>query len=140
MFEEAKPFGRLETEHQFTSLRITPLIDIVFLLLIFFMVSTTFTVQPGLQVELPGAGGEVEMAPERDVISISHEGQIYLNGESIRLADLIGQLDGDERIVVVRADRRARHGLIVSVLDSVRKAGVSRVNLSTRPLEEDGNE
>ncbi len=140
MFEESRTFGEVETEHTFSSLRITPLIDIVFLLLIFFMVSTTFTVQPGLQIDLPGAGGEVEVPEDQYIVSLTERGEIYLGEAIVDLEGLARELDQTDKPVTVRADRRVPHGHIVRVLDTIREAGVRRVNLSTRPLEEEEDE
>lgn len=140
MFESSRTFEKVDAEHSLSSLRLAPLIDIVFLLLIFFMVSTTFTVQPGLRIELPGSGGEVEVPEDRRVISLTHQGEVYLNDEQVELDGLRGRLEAEEIPVIVRADRRVPHGRLVDVLDLIRETGVRKVNLSTRPLEEKQDE
>lgn len=140
MFESSRTFGKAETEHSLSSLRLTPLIDIVFLLLIFFMVSTTFTVQPGLQIELPSSGGEVEVPDERQVISLTHRGDLYLNDVEIKPEKLRNKLSEGKKPLIVRADKRVSHGRMVEILDLIRESGVKNVNLSTRPLKGKENE
>ncbi len=135
MFEESRAFDRAETEHSLSSLTLTPLIDIVFLLLIFFMVSTTFTVQPGLKINLPRSGGEVKVPEQRAVISLTARGAIYLNDRSVGLKQLREALRKHPKSVVLRADKSVPHGYTVKILDTIRKVGVGQVSLSTRPVE-----
>jgi biopolymer transport protein ExbD len=107
------------------------MIDVVFLLLIFFMVSTTFVVRPGLDLSLPQSDHEVETAPDRWVVSIDPEGSIYLNRETISRDALLERLSEDPKSVSLRADRTVPHGLVVEVLNTVKEAGVESVNVST---------
>ncbi len=119
-----------ETGHT-PSLSLAPMIDVVFLLLIFFMVSTTFVVRPGLDLSLPLSDHEVEAAPDRWVVSVDPKGTIYLNREKITKEELLGRLEGDPRPVSLRADRTVPHGIVVDVLNTVKSAGVESVNVST---------
>ncbi|MFP4687884.1 MAG: ExbD/TolR family protein [bacterium] len=134
MFE--KPiFERKEEDSDGLGIILAPLIDIVFLLLIFFAVSTTFTMQPGLTVELPRGGGEQEVEPQRWVITMTAEREIFLNRDRIELEQLFTTISSDPLPVILRADRSIPHGVIVTILDQVRNAGIESVNISTLPLD-----
>lgn len=133
----SNPFRRSEEETPSLGITMAPLIDVVFLLLIFFMISTTFRVRPGLELNLPRSGGQTQVPSERWVVSLNPDGEIYLNEEKTTLSSLESRIRSDHKPVVVRADETIPHGLVVSVLDRIRSAGVDTVNLSTRPLNPD---
>jgi len=120
---------------------LTPLIDVVFLLLIFFMVSTTFTRESHLQVELPEASGEPASASEVkqvDVV-ISAEGQYILNGKALvnnrreTLERGVGELaEGDKTLpFVITADARTPHEYVVRAMDVAGRLGFSGLSITT---------
>lgn len=128
-------------------INLTPLIDVVFLMLIFFMVSTTFLRESDLQISLPEAS--VETAPEEAEpleVTINREGSIFLDGEALvnsrpetvrrALRDAIGERDPESVRVVVRADGAAAHRLVVTALDAAGQVGLRRVGIATIPVEE----
>lgn len=131
MTEDSNRYDRQRETGDTPSLSLAPMIDVVFLLLIFFMVSTTFVVRPGLDLSLPQSDHEVETAPERWVVSIDPEGSIYLDRETISRDALLERLSEDPKPVSLRADRTVPHGLVVEVLNTVKEAGVESVNVST---------
>ena len=131
MTEDSNRYDRQRETGDTPSLSLAPMIDVVFLLLIFFMVSTTFVVRPGLDLSLPQSDHEVETAPDRWVVSIDPEGSIYLNREIISRDALLERLSEDPKPVSLRADRTVPHGLVVEVLNTVKEAGVESVNVST---------
>lgn len=134
MFEDSRRFEPSEASQPDNSgLTLAPMIDVVFLLLIFFMVSTTFVTRPGLKLDLPESRSTTETATERWVISIDKTGQLYLNEEEIRLESLSTELQSNPKPVLVRADETVSHGIVVTILDSVKSAGIDSVNLSTEP-------
>jgi biopolymer transport protein ExbD len=131
MTEDSNRYDRQRETGDTPSLSLAPMIDVVFLLLIFFMVSTTFVVRPGLDLSLPQSDHKVETAPDRWVVSIDPEGSIYLNRETISRDALLERLSEDPKPVSLRADRTVPHGLVVEVLNTVKEAGVESVNVST---------
>lgn len=135
--KQSSPFQRSEEETPSLGITMAPLIDVVFLLLIFFMISTTFRVRPGLELNLPRSGGQTQVPSDRWVVSLNPEGEIYLNQEKTTLSSLESRIRANNRPVVVRADKTIPHGLVVSVLDRIRSAGVDTVDLSTQPLTPD---
>ncbi|MFB6345357.1 MAG: ExbD/TolR family protein [bacterium] len=134
MFDDSRRFERNKQDGNNSGLTLAPMIDVVFLLLIFFMVSTTFITRPGLNLELPESESKTETPSEHWVISIDPKSQLYLNESKISLDDLQARLNNDQRPVLIRADRTVSHGLVVSVLDQVKSAGISSINISTEPI------
>ena len=123
---------------QEVEINLTPLIDVVFLLLIFFMVSTTFVNEPaGLQVELPRSENR-ELIPEGSDVALvlRADGQIELEGEAVDLAKLKSSLsriarDEPSTVVVLRADKSLEHGRVVQVMDLVRTLGLPHFAIAT---------
>jgi biopolymer transport protein ExbD len=119
-------------------LDITPLIDAVFLLLIFFMVTTVFTTPPGLKVDLPKAA-ESDMPPEKDLnILISKDGEMELNGEPVTFEDLRDRLrEAKEayrsKLLIIKADKEALHGVVVRVMDTAKSVGIEDLSIATEP-------
>lgn len=120
------------------ALELTPLIDVVFLLLIFFMVSTTFVSDDGgLAVELPRSENR-DLIPEgRDVaLAISADGTMQIDGEVHDLDQLRRKLkataeEDPSTMVVVRADKDLAHGRVVEVMDLVRELGLTQFAIAT---------
>lgn len=117
-----------------------PMIDVVFQLLIFFMVSTTYaTDEKDLDVELPSArsGESAGGAPQQLVINVFRDGRISLAGRTLNEAELERELrraaSGDRATqVTIRGDRQANHERIVAVMDACGVAGLSNLALGTR--------
>lgn len=116
---------------------LTPMIDIVFNLLIFFMVGSTIIVTPQIEISLPKSTSAVGSDKnETVVISISKDGQKYINGyisEDIdadlkKLADTEGEL---EKPVEIRSDQDVKTQTLISVIDSVKNAGFTRLSIAT---------
>ena len=119
-------------------INVTSLVDILFNLLMFFMVSTSFISSPALKLELPKAkhGEVVQQRPL--VVYIDQAGRIYLNDEPTDLSLLAAALSAklgsaDDKSVVLKADSRITHGMVVEVMDAIRGAGATRLVVSTQP-------
>lgn len=119
-------------------INITSLIDVVFLLLLFFVVTSTFLERPGLDLSLPAASsGEVARRDEV-TLELDAAGGTWLDGEPLEgqdLEDAIGTALGDagtER-VVLEADERVPHGRVVAAMDAARRAGATGLVVATRP-------
>jgi len=128
-------FQRRQSEP--VSLNLTPLIDVVFLLLIFFMVSTTFDQNSELDLQLPEARhGRQAETPASLRLEVPETGSILMNGEpveklSVALADYLKQQKPQTRVVVI-ADERARHGRVTQVLDDLAGVGLNQISFQTR--------
>ena len=119
---------------------LTPLIDVVFLLLIFFMVSTTFEHQSRIQVELPEASAEPTTPDDESLeIIVDAQGRYFIGDEQVvntRLKTLKGAIskvigDRTDMPVVVRADANSPHQSVVTVLDAASQLGLTRISLAT---------
>lgn len=127
------------------SINLTPLIDVVFLLLIFFMVTTTFTKETRLQVNLPEAEAEtLSTQSERLEIVVSRDGSFALNGQTLvngRVETLLRGLalesDGNLDLpVVIVADSQASHQSVVTAIDAIGQAGFARLSIATQRSEQ----
>ena len=119
-------------------LDLTPLIDVVFLLLIFFMVTTTFISQPaGMQVDLPRSESRDTIPEGEDVtLHIDAEGGVAVDDERVDLSALRRKLsqaarDDPSTLVVLRADQEVKHGRVVQVMDLARDLGLRRFAIAT---------
>ena len=120
---------------------LTPMIDIVFNLLIFFMVGSTIVETPQIEISLPKSSSAVGAEKnENIVISISKDGQKYINGYLVEdldanLADL-AKTEGElEKPVEIRSDEDVRTQILISVIDSVKNAGFTRLSIATDSKE-----
>lgn len=121
-------------EHGLEQIDIAPLIDVIFLLLIFFMLSSSFTSQSGINVKLPKAVTSDVIREENFIVTITSENVTYLNGTVITLKELRQQLSqpgSKDRPLLIKADRRASVGRIVDVWDLCRDLGIERINIAT---------
>jgi biopolymer transport protein ExbD len=123
------------------SVNVTPLIDVVFLLLIFFMVSTTFTKESHLTLELPEADGEQQLEQIESVeIVISAKGQYVVNGQTLvnnRLDTLKKALKevsvGDTSLpMIITADAKTEHQLVIRAMDAAGQMGFAHLSLTTQ--------
>ena len=123
-----------------THLNIAPLIDVVFLLLIFFMLSSHFVTQPGIKITLPSAI-TARLHPEEDIIiSITEDSNLYLNEKRVTLENLLKQLkieitNTEKNTVIIKADEKIDLGLAVKVMDIAKQADAQRLIISTRLKE-----
>jgi biopolymer transport protein ExbD len=115
-------------------LDIAPLIDIVFLLLIFFMLTSSFIFQPGIQVNLPKAVTSEVIHEKSLIILITGNNYIYLNDRMITMAELASRLRiaaKENKPLLIKADRRASLGKVVEVWDLCRDEGIAQINIAT---------
>jgi len=121
-------------------LNLTPLIDVVFLLLIFFMVSTTFEQQSKLKIELPQASAaKTEQQPDAVVIAIDARGRYFVNDRQLvnsQLGTLKAALQktvGDKRDtpLILRADAKTPHQAVVMAMDAAAQLGLTRLSIAT---------
>jgi biopolymer transport protein ExbD len=121
-------------EYGLRQIDIAPLIDVIFLLLIFFMLSSSFTFQSGINVKLPKAVTSDIIKDENVIIIITSEDVIYLNGNLVTLKELASKLKDinyKEQPLMIKSDRRASVGRVVDVWDLCRNLGIERINIAT---------
>jgi biopolymer transport protein ExbD len=121
------------------TINIISLVDVVFLLLIFFTVSATFMDQPALKIDLPESGAE---PPEREdpepmTVYLTKEGELYFGDQPIRFEDLAELISGEiregaSRHLSIKADKEVTHGRVIQVMDMARQKGVQLVTIATQ--------
>jgi biopolymer transport protein ExbD len=120
-------------------IEIIPMIDVIFFLLVFFMISTlSMTVNRGLPVNLPTAATSQKELGETMAITLTQDGELFLNREPIVLQDLGPRLKAAlatnaQLMVIINADGQVRHSSVVEILDELRIAGVSRLAIAVKP-------
>ncbi len=119
-------------------INITSLIDVIFMLLLFFMITSTFLEQPGIKLELPKAQEKADNEPQKYTLTVTKQGQLYLNRQAVTLAGLeaeirkvLPQIEGSA--LVLKADQEVSHGMVVQVMDLAKRGGVKKLIIGTQP-------
>jgi len=119
-------------------LSLTPMIDVVFLLLIFFMVTTTFTKESMIKIQLPQAEGLSRTQDKQLVLTIDQAGQYFLDGKAITdktksaLANALDKVANKQRALLINADARAPIQSAITVLDIASKKGFQNITFATQ--------
>jgi biopolymer transport protein ExbD len=143
--------NRRQKEEAVQAIPMTPLIDCVFLLLIFFMVAAVFSVTPGLDfsvtpgldVKLPEAERATTPEQQNLFIVIDKDGNMKLNHRTVTINNLKQMIEENRRkldmttTLIIQADKRTFHGVVVKVMDIAKKAGIVDNVIATEPTEEE---
>jgi len=117
-----------------TTLDLTPVVDIVFNLLIFFALSLNFAVTSGgINVKLPKASSAEPVRAEEITINLTSDGKIFLNDKQItldKLSERLKEKQDKESLIIIRADKSVEHGRVVEAMDVVRTNGFSRLAIA----------
>ena len=129
-------FKRLKrrTEIVKGQLDIAPLIDVVFLLLIFFMLTSNFVVQSGIKVHLPNAISSEVIRSENLVVTLTGHDLLFLNDQPVTinaLTEKIREAAGENKTLLLKADTGASLGRVVEIWDLCRQFGVPQINIAT---------
>jgi biopolymer transport protein TolR len=135
--------GRLQTQTALADINITPLVDVVLVLLLIFML-TAPVLQSGIDVAIPHTRSTQTLTEERMVVTIDKDQNVYLqtNGadKQININDLgtllaATEKDPAKRTVYVRADERVPFGAFATVMENVKRAGITNISIVTQPFE-----
>ena len=117
-------------------INITSLIDVMFLLLIFFMVSATFKAQSGIKLDLPKANSTQKETEDEINIEIDADGNFYLDGNTASIEHIEKILQNVEnpttKTVILRADRTTSHGKVVEIMDIIKEQGIKKLIIATK--------
>lgn len=118
-----------------TDLNITPMIDVIFILLIFFLATTSFVKETGVKVDRPIAASAEHQEQMSILIAISESGEIWMGGHMLDIRTVragVEQALAENPLssVVITADKSSRTGLLIQVMDQVRLAGVTNVSIA----------
>ena len=125
----------------FSDINVTPLVDVVLVLLIIFMVAAPM-LQMGIDVNLPQVKSKtVDVTEEKLVLTVNAAKEIFLNKSKVTLPNLRSKLESIfaakiDRDLFLRADKNVPYGFVVEVMSEVRKAGVDKLGMITQPPEE----
>ena len=119
-------------------LNITPLVDVLLILIVFFTITSTFLEQPGIKLQLPKAASSDLQKIEKAVLTVSKDGILFFRDKEITLDELPGILEiamesSIDKSLIVSADEKTEHGLVVSIMDLARQNGVGKLVISTEP-------
>jgi len=128
------------TQSSISDINVTPLVDVVLVLLIIFMV-TAPVLQSGIEVNVPKTRTVKEITEERMVISINKQQRVFLGSDAININEIKAKLrqkirDPQHQSVFIRADEDVPFGAFATVMDAVRGAGITNVSIVTQPLDQ----
>lgn len=131
---------RLSTEADAaTKIDLAPMIDCCFILLIFFIVTTVFVEEPGVEVRKPDAVAAANLEANSILIAITAEGRVVYGGKDLGVAGIGARvkqlLNKEELPVIIQADAAADHGVFSDVWSEVKHAGAKKISVSTRRNE-----
>ena len=117
----------------------SPLIDCVFILLIFFIVTTVFVEETGVDVDKPQAASATQLEKNSILIALTEKGEVVYGGREIGVSGvkpLVKRMLQKEEIpVIIQADQVAQSGLLVRIIDEAKLAGASKVSVATKPAQ-----
>jgi biopolymer transport protein ExbD len=122
----------VRTQH--ASLNLTPLVDMVFLLLMFFLLTTQFIEEDGIGVKLPTAASSMNAEPNHITITVTDAGRLYLDGQSLRqeeLAPRLREVMGPDTTVMLKGDRALELQKAITVMEQAKLAGAARIVVAT---------
>lgn len=116
----------------------TPMLDIVFIMLIFFIVTTSFTKESGVDVNRPTASTAVKSAHGNILIAITENDEVWIDKRKIDVRAVRANVErlhaeNPQGAVIIQADKNSRNGMLVQVIDQTRLAGISNVSIAAEP-------
>jgi biopolymer transport protein TolR len=132
--------SRGRTQSSLSEINVTPLVDVVLVLLIIFML-TAPVLQSGIEVSVPKTRTVKEIADERLVITINSKQEVFLGNDPININDIANKLrqkvrDPNGQSIYVRADENVPFGAFATVMDAVKSTGISNVSIVTQPIQQ----
>jgi len=127
----ASQFEDDDSGRMITEINVTPLVDITLVLLIIFMVTTSYIVNPSIKVDLPKAATGSDQLRTTLALTLTKDGQLYLNGDRSDEAQVVKQIAADlpknpDLQAIIAADKVVPHGSVVHIIDLVKRAGVRK--------------
>ena len=119
------------------SLNLTSLIDVLFILIIFFTVSSTFLEQPGIELKLPEAESSEGHTAQKVIIYVDKDKNIFLNDNIVSVNNLVSEIKNlntlqKDKSIVLKADSDVTHGLVIEIMDMLRQQGIYKIIVSTQ--------
>jgi len=126
----------LEKPAKKIGINLTPLIDVLFILIIFFTVSSTFLEQPGIELKLPEAESSQSHTAQKVIVYVDNSENLFLNDDPVDIEDVAEAVEAlissqTDKSVVLHADEDVSHGIIIKIMDLLRKRGIYKIVIST---------
>jgi biopolymer transport protein ExbD len=113
-----------------TEVNLTPMLDVVFIMLIFFIVTTSFIKESGIEINRPESSDASPRPDAQVLVALSPEGAVWVDGRAIdahRVGEEVAGMLSEDGSVVIQADRESTTGLLIEVMDRLDQAGVDQV-------------
>lgn len=132
-----------QTRSSLAEINITPLVDVVLVLLVIFMI-TAPVLQSGIEVAVPKTKTVKEITEQRVVLTIDRDQQVFLGDKIVNIHQLPQMLrqsvtDPTRKVIYLRADERVPFGAFASLMDAVKQAGITNISIVTQPLDTKGH-
>lgn len=113
-------------------INLTPMVDMLFLILLFFLVTSSFIEQPNIKLELPSTKYAATSKLEERTLTISQDGKLFFQNEPVERKELVSVLKNaflkqDDKTLVLRADKNVAYGVVVDIMDAAKGAGLRRI-------------
>ncbi|WOH37637.1 biopolymer transporter ExbD [Thalassotalea fonticola] len=126
---------KIKREDEEATIDMTPMLDIVFIMLIFFIVTTSFVKEAGIDVQKPKAANASKKPSANIFIAVRENGEIWMDKRvvdvervSANIEKLLAEQPTD--IVIIQADKKAEHGIVVKVMDAIKDAGIDKISIA----------
>ncbi|MDN6296756.1 MAG: biopolymer transporter ExbD [Halomonas sp.] len=109
---------------------LTPMLDVVFIMLIFFIVTTSFIKESGVEIERPESSAASPRPEAQVLVALTPEGAVWVDGNPVdahRVGQKVAEMVSDDGSVVIQADRNSTTGLLIEVMDRIKQAGVEQI-------------
>ena len=120
----------MESASENNEVNLTPMLDVVFIMLIFFIVTTSFIKESGIEVNRPESSDASPRPDAQVLVAVSPEGAVWVDGRAIdahRVGEEVAGMISEDGSVVIQADRESTTGLLIEVMDRLQEAGVDQV-------------
>jgi biopolymer transport protein ExbD len=127
---------KVRVEEEDAAIDMTPMLDIVFIMLIFFIVTTVFVKEAGIEVNKPGASQSVMPKNANIFIAVTENGDVWIDKRQVdidtvraNLERLMAEQPSD--VIIIQADKDADYGVVIDVMDQIKSAGIDRISIAT---------
>lgn len=128
---------KIKIENEESNIDLTPMLDVIFIMLIFFIVTTSFIKESGIDVDRPKAATTTSKPKANIVVGINKDGSIWIDKRQIDIRAVRANIERLKAVstqgsVIIAADKQSDTGVVVEVMDQVRLAGISNISISTK--------
>lgn len=127
---------KVRVEDEDAGIDMTPMLDIVFIMLIFFIVTTVFVKEAGIEVNKPGASESVMPKNANIFIAVTEDGAVWIDKRQIDIDSVRANLERlmaeqPSDVLIIQADKNADYGVVIDVMDQIKAAGIDRISIAT---------